>query len=206
MARGLATRLASFVVVAMLVAACDASFGPPMPNGLACANVPPEVCLEQARSLGFGTDPSIIAVELTCTAAVCDAANGEVAVRVRHPDGSVDSSAFGWASGGGVGVGGAAAPPAELPGDLVPGLVPTCIGLPRPACQDRLREAAGSVPAGRTALAVVIRCKAVCDASQGDGDTTLTLDGGETQTFGWGYSTVGGGVGQPLPAPTAEAS
>jgi len=62
MARGLATRLASFLVVAMLIVACDASFGPPMPNGLACANVPPEVCLEQARSLGFGTDPSIIAV------------------------------------------------------------------------------------------------------------------------------------------------
>jgi hypothetical protein len=208
MARALATRLASIVMVTMLVLGCDASFGPALPNGLACANVPPEVCLAKAQSLGFGFDPAVVAVEMTCTSTTCDAANGEVAVRIRHPDGTVDSQSMGWSSGGGQapGLGPVPAPSFDAPGGVVPGLVPTCIGVPRSACLDRMRETTSSVPSGRTAVAVVIKCTAVCDAQQGDGDTMLTLDDGNVQTFGWSYSTVGGGQEPPIPAPTAEAS
>jgi hypothetical protein len=161
--------------------------------------VPDQPCVEQARAIGLGSDSSIVAVQLQCTT-VCTADRGDVTVFVRRSDGTVAQSAFGWQEPDAIGPGPQPVPaPIAVPslglsaGDVAEDVSPDCIGVPDDVCFARYEEfVEGSIPVGRTLVAITIRCGTRCTPQNGEGESVGTLDDGTTVTAGWSYATVGG--------------
>ena len=98
------------VALSLVVEACGAPFG--LGTGLRCTGLADQLCQQQAAELGFGSDASIVGMELTCTQATCTAASGEVQVAIRRADGRVEQSGMGWQSAGGAAPGKPGAPAA----------------------------------------------------------------------------------------------
>jgi hypothetical protein len=85
-----------WLAIAAAFAGCTFPFQRPGLAGLTCLGVPDDTCVSYAQSLGLGTDPTVIAVQLECTRASCSGSAGEVRVLVRRADGRVEESGFGW--------------------------------------------------------------------------------------------------------------
>lgn len=111
----------TWLIVVAAIAGCTLPFQRGGMAGLTCLGVPDDTCISYAQSLGLGTDPSLVAVQLECTRASCSPASGEVRVLVRRADGRVEESGFGWQ----------AAVPAMPPDPVQP--LPEPIPVPAPA-------------------------------------------------------------------------
>ncbi len=191
------------VALSLVVGACGAPFG--LGTGLRCTGLADQLCQQQAAELGFGSDASIVGIELTCTQATCTAASGEVQVAIRRADGRVEQSGMGWQSAGGAAPGKPGPLPPQPAPALPAGVTPSCIGVPEPTCGEQASSALDVVPPGRRVMAIVVRCTAACDASTGQGTTTLTLDDGSTTQSDWAYQAVGGAIDPPVPDPSTAA-
>ena len=191
------------VALSLVIAACGAPFGPGA--GVQCTGLSDELCRQKAAGLGFGTDASIVGIEMTCTQAVCTPASGEVEVTIRHADGTVEQSGIAWQSAGGAAPGQPAPLPPQPAPALPAGVTPSCLGVPEPTCGEQASSALDVVPPGRRVMAIVVRCTAACDASIGQGTTTLTLDDGSTTRSDWAYQAVGGAIDPPVPDPSTAA-
>jgi hypothetical protein len=68
---------------------------PPIPS---CTGIAPDLCRTQAESFADNVAPSkhIVAISVTCTAASCTAARGEVDIRGTLGDGSTEQLNAGW--------------------------------------------------------------------------------------------------------------
>ena len=85
-----------WLAIAAALAGCSFPFQRQGVPGLTCVGVPDDTCVSYAQSLGLGTDPTVVAVQLECTRASCSGPSGEVRVLVRRADGRVEESGFGW--------------------------------------------------------------------------------------------------------------
>jgi hypothetical protein len=87
-------------LVLLVASACNAPWAPGGLNGLTCIAVPDDTCISYAQSVGLGTDPTVVAVQVECTKLPCTAAGGEAKVLVRRSDGRIDETGFGWQQAG----------------------------------------------------------------------------------------------------------
>jgi hypothetical protein len=118
MPRGLATRLASVVVVSVL-GGCGLPIPLPVSQaGIDCVRIADDVCGRTAESLGWG-DVRIIAMRLECTQMACTPANGSVEVTIGYRDGTMQRQSVGWSQAGGFG-GGPVGPMPPVPVDPAP--------------------------------------------------------------------------------------
>jgi hypothetical protein len=90
-----APRLTLPLVVAWLAVACNLPFERGAGN-LTCIGVPDDTCRSYAQTVGLGSDPSVVAVQLECMTASCALDSGEIRVLVRRADGRIEESGFGW--------------------------------------------------------------------------------------------------------------
>jgi hypothetical protein len=65
-----------------------------------------------------------------------------------------------------------------------------CDRIPAGPCKDRTASAVGAIAAGRTVVAVVVRCATTCTDQAGRGTTIVTLDDGSTLQSVWEYATA----------------
>ena len=82
-------------LVALTGTACDRlPYG--VPAGLTCLQLDAVLCQQKAAEMGLGQDPTIVRMELQCTALRCTPVQGELRVTIWNADGATSEGEMGW--------------------------------------------------------------------------------------------------------------
>ena len=179
--------LAWLAIACLVVGGCQ--FLRPDAPRVECDGVPADQCAEYAASWPEGATTEgeqVVGVTVTCVSDACTDAAGEVQVSVRLRSGEVRPvGGGGWSSG-------AADPQPAEPAGLPEGVPLACIGVPRPACEERATDAiSGLVPGSGPITGITVRCLVeTCTEHKGEGDTRVALGGAPAVVMNWVYESL----------------
>jgi hypothetical protein len=150
-----------------------------------CLAVPTERCAQALADAIAAAEPGIVPtrIRVTCSTPACTLVAGQAQVDAMLSDGTVRSWAQEWSHALEV-------PPPGLPEDatILP-ITPACVGLDLERCREMAKSII--VPVGQTGrvVGIVVACTvATCDATEGQGTTTVTFEDGTTRVADWGYA------------------
>ena len=167
-ARVFLAQVTLLAAVAIVLAGCGLLGGSSV-SSASCENMSGGACDEQVELVST-RHPGATAVDLRCTAPVCDRRGGRGTAVVTMRDGTRVDDAFAYAGD-----------PAPLP-------VPTCTGLPVDVCRRVAAGEADSIAPSRSIVAMSVVCSsAPCVAAGGEATVTITLGDGsvEQRQSGW---------------------
>src|SRR4029077_16406492 len=100
-----------------------------------------------------------------------------------YGDGTNERSGFGWQQAAPAPVGRPVGPEPSL------AVAPTCVGIDAVTCQARALETIDDLDADPSeVVAIVVRCTSgSCTPARGEGETTITLSDGRTNSVSWIY-------------------
>ena len=172
------------LAAALVLASCGVMGvqAPPVAPGQTCEGLAPDICQrEVANLLASRPGERLTGFHMRCVKVPCTAQSGEALVEIAWANGSAETYTSGWAG----------AEPA-IPGPIQPEpaltLEPTCVGLPRAACQD-MAEAALDDAGGAPVAEIRITCERAggCDDRVGEGTAVVVLADDTELVSTWGY-------------------
>jgi hypothetical protein len=177
----------------MIVSSCVAA--PPAPKTLepgteACLGLSEAICQAVVQAISAGRGSAVDAYWISCDVPSCTTASGSLNVVVRWPDGTTDTSGFGWGNGFDTRPVGDAFRP--IPTPPVP---PTCLGVEATECTSRWRKAMENLPESEIGkvVGVILECTSPtipCPPTAGSGRMTLVFrDGSSRVESTWQYSS-----------------
>ncbi len=134
-----------------------------------CGGVPAGACWEQADGL-TPVDRPVRSIELVCPGKNCTRAGGAGTATITFVDGATVRRDWSYV------------------GDTNPAPVPTCLGVAREICLERIADVIDDVSPSHHLTAVTVTCKQRCDATVGEVAIVFTSEGGleDTITRSWG--------------------
>jgi hypothetical protein len=168
------------LVVAAGLAACGGGTTAPTGGAFACVGVPPAKCQELLADAQHSG--AVAAMQIRCDTTACTMDSGSVAVIVVRANGAREEYGSAWSNAVG---------PAPVPVPTPP-VKPACLGVPQEWCDEMARNAIANLGERDVSevVNILVRCRGVCTATKGEGDTTITFrDGSVLGSNGWGYTS-----------------
>lgn len=149
-----------------------------------CLNIEAALCAEVAAGATGAAPEVLVAWRVQCAEASCTPEGGSADVVVLFTGGIAQAASARWA---GRALNGGAL---EF---LKPPVPPTCLGVGREQCESEWETSTASLTVAQINQIIAIRvaCNGVCDATTGEGSTTVVLrDGSELAVGKWAYKAA----------------